>query len=290
MNTILLLCLILITAVTISYYINKEGFVDITTVSNNVLESISAKDAAIAAAAKAMDAKAMADKRVLEAIAAVDKAKAAAANASKKAGELMLNSTVSQVDKDNAVAAVTAANKAADEAVAAKVAATAAAAAAAAALTAAEADKVAAIATVSAVSKQANRAIADKIESDKHAVTAVAASSVTGGTPSRTDIVPEIGISENGQNAKILQKKSDLLKDIQKIVRNEILANRNTTPIMNDEATCQDDNECENTTATSQGKEYSSRCHKDKSCSQQPDMAQYIKKDSIPCWGCSLDY
>lgn len=286
MNTILLLCLILITAVTISYYINKEGFVDITTVSNNVLESISAKDAAIAAAAKAMDDKAIADKRVLEAIAAVDKAKAAAANASKKAGELMLNSTVSQVDKDNAVAAVTAANKAADEAVAAKVAATAAAATAAAALTAAEADKVAAIATVSAVSKQANRAIADKIESDKHAVT----SSVTGGTPSRTDIVPEIGISENGQNAKILQKKSDLLKDIQKIVRNEILANRNTTPIMNDEATCQDDNECENTTATSQGKEYSSRCHKDKSCSQQPDMTQYIKKDSIPCWGCSLDY
>lgn len=286
MNTILLLCLILITAVTISYYINKEGFVDITTVSNNVLESISAKDAAIAAAAKAMDDKAIADKRVLDAIAAVDKAKAAAANASKKAGELMLNSTVSQVDKDNAVAAVTAANKAADEAVAAKVAATAAAATAAAALTAAEADKVAAIATVSAVSKQANRAIADKIESDKHAVT----SSVTGGTPSRTDIVPEIGISENGQNAKILQKKSDLLKDIQKIVRNEILANRNTTPIMNDEATCQDDNECENTTATSQGKEYSSRCHKDKSCSQQPDMAQYIKKDSIPCWGCSLDY
>jgi hypothetical protein len=59
---------------------------------------------------------------------------------------------------------------------------------------------------------------------------------------------------------------------------------------MNDEATCQDDNECENTTATSQGKEYSSRCHKDKSCSQQPDMTQYIKKDSIPCWGCSLDY
>ena len=287
MNTILLLCLILIAAVTISYYINNEGFVDISHVSNSVLESISAKDTAIAAASKAMDNKIIADKRVIEAIAAVDKAKAAAANASKKAGELMLNSTVSQVDKDNAVAAVTAANKAADEAVAAKVAASAAADVAAAAVDAAAADKVAAIATVSAVSKQANRAIADKIESDKHTVVAA---SVTGGTPSRTDIVPEIGISENGQNAKILQKKSDLLKDIQKIVRNEILANRNTTPIMNDEATCQDDNECENTTATSQGKEYSSRCHKDKSCSQQPDMSQYIKKDSIPCWGCSLDY
>jgi len=282
MNTILLLCLILIAAVTISYYINKEGFVDISNVSNSVLESISAKDTAIAAASKAMDNKIIADKRVIEAIAAVDKAKAAAANASKKAGELMLNSTVSQVDKDNAVAAVTAANKAADEAVAAKVAASAAADVAAAAVDAAAADKVAAIATVSAVSKQANRAIADKIESDKHTVVAA--------SPSRTDIVPEISISKNGQDARILQQKSDLLKDIQKVVRNEILANRNTTPIVNDEATCQEDNECENTTATSQGKEYSSRCHKDKSCSQQPDMSQYIKKDSIPCWGCSLDY
>jgi hypothetical protein len=48
------------------------------------------------------------------------------------------------------------------------------------------------------------------------------------------------------------------------------------------------------TAAISQGKEYNNSCYKDKmakaSCPPQPDMAQFIKKDAIPCWGCSLDY
>ena len=140
-------------------------------------------------------------------------------------------------------------------------------------------------------------------------------------TPSRTDVVPEVKFSENGYNALMLQQKADILKDLQKVVRNEVLANRSTTPMLhNDGCGLEDDkhgcepvkehgcdnedvpkNECDAkplkdkvTAATSQGKEYENSCYKDKtaraSCPPQPDMAQFIKKDAIPCWGCALDY
>ena len=192
MNTIILLCLILIAAVSISYYINKEGFTDISSM-------LTTKDEAKKNVAAAMDA-----------IAANEKA----------------------ID-DKAVAA-------------------------------------------------------DRIESDTQTLAGAAAS------PSRTDIDPDISISKNCQDARLLQQKSEMLKDIQKVVRNEILANRNTTPVMDDNSCnsgCDNKNDTNtNTTAVVQGKEYASRCHKDKTCSQQPDMTQYIKKNSIPCWGCSLDY
>jgi hypothetical protein len=119
----------------------------------------------------------------------------------------------------------------------------------------------------------------------------------------------------------MLQQKADLLKDIQKVVRNEVLANRNTTPMLynngcgleNDKHECEPVKEhgCDNedvptnecgakpvkdkvTAAISQGKEYENSCYKDKksktACPPQPDMAQFIKKDAIPCWGCALDY
>ena len=35
------------------------------------------------------------------------------------------------------------------------------------------------------------------------------------------------------------------------------------------------------TNATSQGVDYN--------CPKMPDMSKYIRKDSIPCWGCSID-
>jgi hypothetical protein len=139
--------------------------------------------------------------------------------------------------------------------------------------------------------------------------------------PSRTDVVPEVKFSEDGYNALILQQKADILKDLQKVVRNEVLANRSTTPMLynngcgleDDKHGCEPVNEhgCDNedvpknecgekpmkdkvTAATSQGKEYENSCYKDKtaraSCPPQPDMAQFIKKDAIPCWGCALDY
>ncbi len=113
-------------------------------------------------------------------------------------------------------------------------------------------------------------------------------------TPTRTDIVPEVKISGSGYDAMTLQQRADLLRDIQKVVRNEILANRLTTPLNEKEHKKGD------TDSTAQGKEYEESCYKgteyrcpknpDGTCPPVPDMTQYIKKDAIPCYGCSLDY
>jgi hypothetical protein len=114
-------------------------------------------------------------------------------------------------------------------------------------------------------------------------------------TPTRTDVVPEVKISGSGYDAMSLQQRMDLLKDIQKVVRNEILASRNTKPILSGETEHTAD-----TNSTAQGKEYENSCHKeteyrcpknpDGTCPPLPDMSQYIKKDAIPCWGCAIDY
>jgi len=113
--------------------------------------------------------------------------------------------------------------------------------------------------------------------------------------PIRNDVVPEVSISGSGYNAMNLQERSELLKDIQKLVKNEVLAHRGTTPVMNGVA-----HKIKDTDSTAQGKEYEESCHKDTdyrcpknpdgSCPPVPDMSDYIKKDAIPCWGCALDY
>ena len=113
--------------------------------------------------------------------------------------------------------------------------------------------------------------------------------------PTRTDIVPEVSISGSGYNAMNLNERSELLKDIQKLVKNEVLANRSTKPIISGET-----RKSQDTDSTAQGREYEESCYKDTeyrcpknpdgSCPPVPDMTQYIKKDEIPCWGCSLDY
>ena len=108
------------------------------------------------------------------------------------------------------------------------------------------------------------------------------------------NIIPEVSISGSGYNAMNLQQKSDLLNDIQKVVRNDILASRSTTPVLNNGGNCKV------TDSVSQGQEYVNNCYKDTeyrcpknpdgSCPPMPDMSQYIKKDAIPCFGCALDY
>lgn len=114
-------------------------------------------------------------------------------------------------------------------------------------------------------------------------------------TPQRFDVKPEISLSPTGYDAMSLQQKSELLKDIQKVVKNELLANRLTTPLTKDRTTY------DRTTSTEQGKEYEYNCSKKSDdCSKDdcpkkseescPDMSKYIKKDEIPCWGCKLDY
>ena len=99
-----------------------------------------------------------------------------------------------------------------------------------------------------------------------------------------------------GSMAAALKYKSDLLKDLQKVVRNELLANRMTKRL--DDEDCDDDHCNGDSNAMAQGREYGChrkdtyRCPKnpDGSCPPVPDMSDYIKKDSIPCFGCSLDY
>ena len=70
------------------------------------------------------------------------------------------------------------------------------------------------------------------------------------------------------------------MKNIQKIVRNEIVASRNQSE-NNPMAMANESNETCQSNGVQQGSEYNKN---------KQDMSEYIRKDSIPCWGCSLDY
>jgi hypothetical protein len=118
----------------------------------------------------------------------------------------------------------------------------------------------------------------------------------SGSMPDCTDITPDNDVSDTSSMAMALKYKSDLLKDLQKVVRNELIANRMTKRFESD-----DNDDCNmngDSDAMAQGREYGChrqdtyRCPKnpDGSCPPVPDMSDYIKKDSIPCFGCSLDY
>jgi len=108
----------------------------------------------------------------------------------------------------------------------------------------------------------------------------------------------QVPVSDNAYAAMMLQQKSEFLQDLQKIIRNELLAKRSTEPVK--ETVSQ--KKATFTDSIAQGKEYKKNnlkdddgfgddhddhCGNGKHC---PDMSNYIKKDSIPCWGCSLDY
>jgi len=115
--------------------------------------------------------------------------------------------------------------------------------------------------------------------------------------PVRTDVTPRVSVSDTSYTAMELQNKSELLKEIQTIIRQEVLANRNQPknhPLAmgnrgskkpNRKSVAHDDNdscdEDDNTDSVQQGSEYKRG---------KEDMSQYIKKNAIPCWGCSLDY
>jgi hypothetical protein len=125
----------------------------------------------------------------------------------------------------------------------------------------------------------------------------------SGATPRRNDVRPQVTLSDTGYTAMELKQKSDFLKDIQKIVKNELLADRATQHVNRGQMdNGQMDNSAQSA-STMQGREYGRHSHKsecDNSDSDNsndmdngkncPDMSDYIKKDSIPCWGCSLDY
>jgi hypothetical protein len=108
-------------------------------------------------------------------------------------------------------------------------------------------------------------------------------------------------MSNTSYDAMALKQKSDLLTNLQKIFRNELLASRSMDASMKDTSSSNS-----KSSSTQQGNEFnktsqkcddssdedSYRCPKnpDGSCPPVPDMTQYIKKDAIPCWGCSVDY
>jgi len=110
-------------------------------------------------------------------------------------------------------------------------------------------------------------------------------------SPSEPSVVP---LSEMGYEAMTLKQRSNLLKDIQKMVRTELLSSRQFDSL-------HPTSEAEDNTSVRQGQDYQRRCQQDGeseeyrcpknpdgSCPPVPDLSDYVRKDSIPCWGCSL--
>ena len=85
-------------------------------------------------------------------------------------------------------------------------------------------------------------------------------------------------VSGTSDQAKSLKQRMDILSDIQTLMKRKTLETRRA-PYKSD---CKQ-NACDEPSASlSQGREYKSAC--------DHDMSQYIRKDSIPCWKCNLDY
>ena len=141
-----------------------------------------------------------------------------------------------------------------------------------------------------------------------------------------------VSVTETTFDAMDAKQKADLLREIKRTLREEILADRafdslgrgkrKDTDDADDDA---DDDDTDNaddadsrdgsmngcSDATLQGSEYMRRkksqddctadsCNDDVearcptnpngSCPSMPDMSKYIRKDAIPCWGCSIDF
>jgi hypothetical protein len=125
----------------------------------------------------------------------------------------------------------------------------------------------------------------ESVKPDTPSTSSIPITPDTPDTPNTSEIV----ISGQGFDAMSLQQKTDLLKDIQKLVRNEILAQRQI-----DQSSVNVPNSSVQSESEQQGKEFnkSKPCpaNPDGSCPPIPDMSQYIRKDQIPCWNCTLDY
>lgn len=129
-----------------------------------------------------------------------------------------------------------------------------------------------------------------------------------------------VSVSDTAYNAMTAKQRTDFLHQVQQVIRGEILASRQLEHPEHEhehEQSCDsgtDDNRnkpeagCDSETSLSEchGREYQKqqgkqekqeqsnkyRCPKnpDGSCPPFPDMTQYIRKDQIPCWGCSVDF
>jgi hypothetical protein len=110
-------------------------------------------------------------------------------------------------------------------------------------------------------------------------------------------VIPEVSVSGTAYDAMSLQQRSQILRDIQNAVKNEILTNRQTQVPQETSGQSQiepSQSQQNISNAIQQGQEYKSckACptNPDGSCPPIPDMSQYIRKDQIPCWNCTLDY
>jgi len=117
---------------------------------------------------------------------------------------------------------------------------------------------------------------------------ATPATTATPATPTTPATATTIATSNMDALALDTQGRAKFLRDIQDIVRTELLATKqittaNSQPILS--ATTAKPN------ATAQISEQQGQeavTAREKACAK--DMSQYIRKDSIPCWNCTLDY
>jgi hypothetical protein len=129
--------------------------------------------------------------------------------------------------------------------------------------------------------------------------------------PKPTPVSPTVEISDTGFKAMELNKKSSMLNDIQQIVKNELLADRildatvknapekpkaekpKAAPKKKSYKSCDRsyDDSCGDSCRNSCDNSYDDSCtDASNDSSSKIDMSQYIKKDQIPCWGCTIDY
>ena len=105
-------------------------------------------------------------------------------------------------------------------------------------------------------------------------------------SPVSPAVVP---VSDMAYDAMTLKQRSNLLHEIQRTVRDELLASRALEKPDSENVGQGSSSRCP---SDEQGQEYEMRCPKnpDGSCPPVPDLTEYIRKDQIPCWGCSIDY
>ena len=99
------------------------------------------------------------------------------------------------------------------------------------------------------------------------------------------------------ESAAAAAEETKMQRDVRQSVKNEILAKKAITPIVTADASTSSPSEL-----TAQGSEFMSNTYKKpaakaieklKSASEprcHEDNANFIRKDQIPCWGCTLDY
>ena len=107
-------------------------------------------------------------------------------------------------------------------------------------------------------------------------------------------------LTENDAAAMNLKSKSDLIRDIREVIRNELsrfksMTTASSQDVLKEQAKknisrkmdSDNDISVSRQMAEQQGREMSAYSPK-REC--PANMDEYIRKDSIPCWGCTLDY